>query len=518
MKRRTFLQTTGAVTLPVLVNGMNISTLAKSSLFSAVNNESDRVLVLVQLNGGNDGLNTLLPVDQYDKLASVRENILIPENQLISLTDTLSLHPTMQGVQSLYDDAKLAIIQSVGYPNQNRSHFRSTDIWTSGSPAEEFWTTGWLGRYLEDLHPTFPEGYPNEEHDDPFAISIGSIVSETCQGTAANFSLALSDPFSLSPLAEGEGSEVPDTPYGEELQFLRTTIAQTNAYSENILTAAESGNNVASYPDDNRLAQQLKNVALLISGGLKTKVYVVSLGGFDTHANQIEGNDPTNGEHATLLATVAQAMEVFQNDLQQLGLDERVISMTFSEFGRQIRSNDALGTDHGDAAPLMVFGSCVNPQIFGDNPEIPDSVEVQEGVPMQFDFRDIYGSILMDWFEVEESKVRALLYQEFQHIPILNPCTTVTNTNDVLHLDALNTKNYPNPFRDWTTIEFECERAFVRLSIFNAQGSELQVLVNKEISAGTHRVRFDGSQLPAGNYYYRLQVGNRQKTKHMVKI
>ncbi|MCI5083419.1 MAG: hypothetical protein MRY78_17100, partial [Saprospiraceae bacterium] len=154
MKRRTFLQTTGAVTLPVLVNGMNISTLAKSSLFSAVNNESDRVLVLVQLNGGNDGLNTLLPVDQYDKLASVRENILIPENQLISLTDTLSLHPNMQGVQSLYDDAKLAIIQSVGYPNQNRSHFRSTDIWTSGSPAEEFWTTGWLGRYLEDLHPT----------------------------------------------------------------------------------------------------------------------------------------------------------------------------------------------------------------------------------------------------------------------------------------------------------------------------------------------------------------------------
>lgn len=518
MKRRKFLQTTGAASLPILLNGMNVSTMSKSSLFSSINNDSDRVLVLIQLNGGNDGLQTIFPIDQYDKLAAVRQNIIVPENQILSLTDTIGLHPTMSGVQSLYDDAKLAIVQSVGYPNQNRSHFRSTDIWTSGSPAQEFWTTGWLGRYFEDLHPIFPEGYPNEENGDPFAITIGNIVSETCQGAAANFSMTLSDPFNLAPLAEGEPGELPDTPYGDELQFLRTSIAQTNAYADTVLSAAEGGNNVATYPDENGLAQQLKNVALLISGGLKTKVYVVSIGGFDTHANQVQANEPTVGEHADLLSRVSEAMAVFQSDLQQLGLDERVISMTFSEFGRQIRSNDAFGTDHGDAAPLMVFGSCVNPEIIGDNPQIPDEVAIQEGVPMQYDFRDIYGSILMDWFEVEESKVRSLLHQEFQHIPILNPCSDVTSTDDIITVDPLETANYPNPFRDWTSIHFNCENAFVRLSIFNAHGSELKVLINKHLPAGKHEVRFDGSQLPAGNYYYRLQVGNHLKTKHMVKI
>ena len=519
MKRRKFLQASGAaVSLPILLNGMNVSTMAKSSLFSSINNDSDRVLVLIQLNGGNDGLQTLIPLDQYDKLANVRQNIIVPENLLLSMTDTIGLHPVMGGIQSLHDEGKLAVIQSVGYPNQNRSHFRSTDIWTTGSPAEEFWTTGWLGRYYDDLYPGFPEGYPNEECPDPFAITIGNIVSETCQGESANFSLTLTDPFSLSPLAQGEDSEIPDTPYGEELAFLRTTIAQTNAYSDTVLAAAEGGNNLVTYPDDNRLAQQLKNVALLISGGLRTKVYVVSIGGFDTHANQVVNGEPTVGEHADLLSDVSEAMAIFQADLQALGIEERVVSMTFSEFGRQIRSNDAFGTDHGDAAPLMVFGSCINPQVFGENPEIPEVVQIQEGVPMQYDFRDVYGSILMDWFEVEEEKVRSLLHEEFQHIPVIDACDSITNINSPISLEPLDTINYPNPFRDWTTIRFTSERAFVRLSIFNSLGSELKVLVNKELPAGVHEVKFDGSQLAAGNYYYRLQVGNRHKTKHMLKI
>jgi uncharacterized protein (DUF1501 family) len=519
MKRRKFIQAAGtAISLPILLNGFRLSAMPRQSIFNTINEESDRVLVLIQLNGGNDGLNTVLPLDQYDRLANTRSNILIPENNILGLSDTVGLHPAMGGLRSLYEDAKLNIVQSVGYPDQNRSHFRSTDIWTSGSPATETWQTGWLGRFLQSGHPAYPEGYPNAEVPHPFAITIGSIVSETCQGTAANFSLTLNDPFSLAPLTQSEPGEVPATPYGQELTFLRTTIAQTNAYGSVITAAAESGNNLAAYPEGNRLAAQLKNIALLISGGMHTKVYVANIGGFDTHANQVQENDTTNGEHAELLLQLSEAIAAFQADLQQLGLDERVITMTFSEFGRQIRSNGSLGTDHGSAAPLLVAGKCVNAGIIGYNPEIPQEVEPQEGVPMQYDFRDVYGSILMDWFEVPEAEVRSLLHQEFQHIPILDPCQSPVDTQQALPAEPeIELQAFPNPFREGATIRFYSQGEWARLSVFNSLGNEIRVLVNNRLPAGQHDFRFDANGLPSGNYYFRLQLGGRQRTKGVVK-
>jgi len=520
MKRRSFIRTAGAaVTLPMLLNGMKVSAMPRTSIFNSINNESDRVLVLIQLNGGNDGLNMVIPRDQYDNLANVRGNIMLPENSLLNLSDTTGLHPVMTGIRSLYDNDRLTIVQAAGYPDQNRSHFRSTDIWTSGSPSNEFWTTGWLGRHFDGLYPGFPVGYPNDTYPDPFAITMGNLVSETCQGVVANYSLTLNDPFSLGVLAEGEPGSVPDTPYGNELTFLRTTISQTNAYSEVVSAAANNGANMAAYPEDNRLAQQLKNVALLIAGGLQTKVYVVTLGGFDTHANQVQQGDVSTGEHAELLATLSEAMAAFQQDLGLLGIEQRVISMTFSEFGRRIRSNDSLGTDHGTAAPLLVFGSCVNSQILGESPEITASVDADEGVAMQHDFRDIYGSILMDWFEVSESDVRSLLYQDFQHLPILQVCaTTSTQPEANLNQDALEVAAYPNPFQNWTTISFRSGNEWCKLSVFDAAGNEIRVLSNQRISAGEHQIRFEAHDLPAGSYYFRLQLDGRQKTRKLVKI
>ncbi len=518
MKRRHFLHTTGAVvSLPVLLNGMKVGTLPKTALFNNMNLENDRVLVIIQLNGGNDGLNMIIPIDQYDNLASARANILLPENSILPATDVTGFHPIMTGVKSLYDDGKLGIIQSAGYPDQNRSHFRSTDIWTSGSPAGEFWTTGWLGRYFEERNPDFPENYPNSDFPDPFAITMGSTVSETCQGTVANFSMTLNDPFSLSALTEGEPGDVPNTPYGEELTFLRTAIAQTNAYSENITTAAEQGNNLVAYPDDNRLAQQLKNVALLMSGGLQTKVYVVSLGGFDTHANQVDINDATIGGHANLLGTLSQAIKVFQDDLQQLGLEERVIGMTFSEFGRKIKSNDSFGTDHGTAAPLIVFGSCVNPQILGDNPEISPQVAASEGVAMQYDFRDIYGSILMDWFEVDETEVTSSLHPEFTYLPILRNCSATTSTDTVIKPD-LDLRSSPNPCRNMIRFQFTTTQEYGRLAIFDAMGSQIKVVFGQKLAPGAHEVTVDTSQLPAGTYYAHLQLEGRQRTSRFIKM
>jgi uncharacterized protein (DUF1501 family) len=519
MKRRDFLKTSTAVSLPLLLNGFGVKAMARSALFNAFNGDSDKVLVLIQLNGGNDGLNTILPIDQYDKLANARGNILIPESSALLLDGgETALHPAMTGIKGIYDNARMAIVQGVGYPNQNRSHFRSTDIWTSGSPAEIAWNTGWLGRYLDLDHSSFPDGYPNSEYPDPFAITIGSLVSSTCQGIGANYSLAITDPFTLSQLATGGEDIVPNTPYGDELTFLRQTILQTNQYAGVISDAANAGSNMAGYPADNALAQQLKNVALLMAGGLKTKIYVVSLGGFDTHANQVQNNDPLLGDHANLLQTLSDAVAAFQQDLQLLGLEERVVTMTFSEFGRRIRSNDSLGTDHGSAAPLMVFGSCINAGILGDNPDIPAQAGVEDGVGMQYDFRNIYGSVLMDWFEVPEDTVKELLFEDFQYIPVIQPCSPTSTSDVAVQPETVDLFAYPNPFRSQATIRFTSGHERVRLSVFDAMSCERAVLFDKVLPAGQHEVPFDGHKLSPGTYYVRVQMeGGRQKTKVLVK-
>jgi uncharacterized protein (DUF1501 family) len=501
--------------LPMLLNGFKLRAMPKSSIFSAISNENDRVLVLIQLNGGNDGLGMITPLDQYDKLANARGNILIPQGSLLDVGFSQAFHPSMGGLKSVFDEGKMAVVQAVGYPNQNRSHFRSSDIWTSGSPANENWTTGWLGRYFQEGQPNFPIGYPNAEYPDPFALTLGGNVTETCQGTAANFSMAVNDPFNLSPLSTGGSDTPPNTPYGEELTYLRQTIASTNAYSDGITEAANSGANMAVYPDDNGLAQQLKNVALLIAGGLQTKVYVCNLGGFDTHAGQVV-LDPTLGTHSELLQLLSDAVTAFQQDLTMLGLEKRVVTMTFSEFGRRIRSNASLGTDHGDAAPLMLFGSCVKPGFTGESPEIPANPAVQEAVAMQYDFRNVYGSVLMDWFEVAEDDVKNLLFPDFSYIPLVDGCnvsaTTEAPAPEIMILP------YPNPFNRQMNVAFKSGNEHVRLSLFNGAGQELKVLINKRLNAGEHTITFDSEDLPSGSYYFHLRLENgRQKTKLVVK-
>ncbi len=505
-----------AVSLPIALNGMGLRVIPRRALYSLINPDSDRVLVLIQLNGGNDGLNTIVPLDYYDQLANARPNILLPQSSLLQVDDLHAFHPTMTGLKAVYDDAGLTVVQSVGYPNQNRSHFRSNDIWTSASAADEIVTTGWLGRWLQQLYPGFPQDYPNADFPDPFAIAMGSTVSATCQGTIANFSMAITDPTNLGSLLEGIDDEVPNTPYGEELLFLRQSIAQTNAYTDVVTNAANLGANTVDYPQDNSLAQQLRNVALLISGGLRTKIYVVNLGGFDTHANQVDASDPTQGIHAQLLQSLSDAIKLFRDDLKNQGLDQRVVGMTFSEFGRRIHANDSLGTDHGDAAPLLVFGTCINPGFLGDNPEIPDQVEISEGVAMQYDFRNIYGSILIDWFEVSEADVKDLIFEDFQYIPVLNPCLTTDTQGSAKQ--PVEARAFPNPFSQRTTIEFTSVHERVRLSIFNNMGQLMEVLFDKTLPAGTHQVSWDASNYPTGNYYFHLQLADgRVKTRPLIK-
>ena len=464
MKRRTFLKNSSALTIPGMVGGLPVAALRNSRLSTLINGDSDRILVLVQLIGGNDGLSTLIPIDQMDNLAQVRSNMLIPESQLLNISDDLGFHPVMTGFKDLYQDSKMSIIQSVAYPDQDRSHFRSSDIWNSGSAADEFITNGWLGRYFENRFANYPTDYPNADCPHPFALTIGNSVSETCQGIGGNLSLAINDPTNLNQLSSPVNNALADGCASENLDFLVTAIQQTNLYSEVITDIYEDGNNLSSlYGDDNELAQSLKTVARLIAGGLQTKVFVVSLGGFDTHANQIQGDSPIVGEHADLLQTLSSAIHAFQDDLSLLGLEDRVLGMTYSEFGRRIRSNDSLGTDHGTAAPLFIFGKCVRAGVNGNNPVIPPDAEIKEGVPMQYDFRSIYGSVLMDWFGVEESEVNGIFANhDFQYISIADSCNSVA-TKDQNENQAFELNVWPNPFSKTFNVSFENRYDWIKI-------------------------------------------------------
>jgi uncharacterized protein (DUF1501 family) len=513
MKRRNFLRNSALTTVPVMLNGMKLGAVPFPLLFGQ-GPDNDRVLVLIQLNGGNDGLNCIIPVDQYSALSVLRTNILIPESSVLPIESGLGMHPSMLKLQQLYQDGKMGIVQGVGYLDQDRSHFRSTDIWTSGSEATEYLTTGWLGRYFYDGHADYPEGYPNSEYDAPFALTMGSLVSETCQGPLTNFSLALNDPFALAPLAEGEMGDFPDNNYGRELRFLTDAIAQTNAYASVIIDAAENGNNQATYPDANRLATQLKNVALLIAGGLKTKVYICSLGGFDTHSAQV-GTDTTTGDHATLMLQLSEAVAAFQEDLKLAGKDEKVLTMTFSEFGRQIRSNDSMGTDHGSAAPLLLFGSCVKPGVLGDNAQITVDSDSQEGVAMQYDFRSVYATVLKDWIGMDEATIFEILHPEVQFLPLIEGCSLSTAIQQEVFTDV-HFKLFPNPASQFTTMEWLSTGQSWSASLLDKWGHEVYSWTGPKGSKQLMAQRVNLPAVPSGHYYINLRQGNQSVTRGIV--
>jgi uncharacterized protein (DUF1501 family) len=341
MKRRKFLRAgLGTALLPTVINGFSLKAFAAESplarLLGATDN--DHVLVIVQLNGGNDGLNTVIPIDQYSNYYNARTNVAIAENKILQLdaiTNT-GLHPAMAGMQAMYNEGKLGIVQAVGYPQPNFSHFRATDIWMTASNSNEVITSGWGGRFLDFEFPNFPIGYPNSDMTDPLGIQIGSVTSTVFQGPSVSMGMSITDPTSFYNLINGVEDPAPNTPAGNELKYIRLVAMQTNLYADVVKDAALSVTQQSAYPNNNSLADQLKIVARLIKGGLKTKIYMVSYTGFDTHSLQVDSNDTSIGRHATLLANVSGAIAAFQADLKYLDIEDRVMGLTFSEFGRRI--------------------------------------------------------------------------------------------------------------------------------------------------------------------------------------
>ena len=503
------------MTLPVLLKGMEVTAIAKSSLATLINPEDDRVLVLVQLNGGNDGLNTFIPLDQYDALVKARGSIVLPTSDVLKISDTQGFHKSLAGFETLYKNGQMAVVQSVGYPNQNRSHFRSTDIWTTASDSEQYISTGCLGRYFDLNYPGYPDGYPNENNPDPFAITLGFVVSETCQGQSTNYSFTVNSEADIKTLNETVPGSTDGSCHSGELSYLRDVVRQTNAYSARVLEAFENGNNLVTYTEGNTLAQQLKIVANLISGGLKTKIYVVSQGGYDTHANQVVSGDPISGEHADLLNVLGTAIREFQDDLIALGIEKRVVGMTFSEFGRRIKANDSFGTDHGTAAPLFVFGSCVNAGVFGQNPQISDPIDPEEGVAMQYDFRSVYASLLMDWFNTSQEDIEKVLFRDFQRIPFLKDCAVSTETQDIA---SFKIGLAPNPAGNYVHLQFESSGGWTDIDVYDVRGYTVKSISSQKLAKGAIKMSVDLDNLPQGMYFMRVAQGATIATAKFIKI
>ena len=523
MKRKDFLRSTvtGAI-LPTVLNGFSLKSFAEDSPLAKLlsgSEENDHVLVIVQLQGGNDGLNMVIPLDNYRNYYNARSNVAIAENKVLSIkgNNHTGLHPAIAGLKALYEEEKLGIVQSVGYPEPSFSHFRATDIWMSASASSEVLLSGWGGRFLDYEYPNFPLGYPNSSMPDPLGIQIGSVTSLVFQGSSASMGMSISDPTSFYKLVNGVESTVPDTPAGKELQYVREVAKQTSAYSIVVKNAALKVNQQANYPTGNPLADQLKIVARLVKGGLKTKIYMVSYGSFDTHSLQADTADTSIGRHAILLKNVSDAIKAFQDDLKFLNIEERVIGMTFSEFGRRIKSNASAGTDHGAAAPLIVFGTNAVNLIQGKNPDIPDNATVNDNIPMQYDFRSVYASLLQDWLCVKQEDLQKIMLKNYQNIAMIKTtaCSPAVPNNSGKNLVS----NYPNPFNESTTISFTTASGHTLIQIMNTLGQVIATPLDKVYPiAGTFTITWQSGSLPIGVYYCRLQNGNVQQVKGMLKV
>ncbi len=526
MNRRKFIKNASiGAALPNMFGKYGAAAIALSPWLKSLVNpatETDHVLIIIRLGGGNDGLNTVIPLDQYSKLSAARSNILIAENKVLKLNGTTAtgLHPAMTGMQTLYNEGKMRIVQGVGYPSQNFSHFRSTDIYMTGSDSDQSLTSGWAGRYLSTEYPNFPTGFPNTTMPDPLAIQLNE-MSLTLEGTASNMGVTVSDPNNPYNFLDDTNNILTGN-MGDELNYLRTTAKQSDKYGEIVQAAYARAANVTTYPTANKLADQLKIVARLIKGGLKTRVYMVQLTGFDTHSGQVDAANPSTGvggSHAALLQDLSDGIFAFQRDIEAMRLQDRVLGMTFSEFGRRILSNGSVGTDHGAAYPMFLFGKRLFGGLSGTNPQIPTTVTSNSNVPMQFDFRSVYASVLQDWFCVNSTDLQTILLRNFQKLPIINSPSCITDTHDLNVAAGIKMiSNYPNPFDFGTTIDFETKGGFTSVQIFDTEGRLLATPVSGNYTEGKYKVYYNGGHLPAGVYYARLQNNAISQLRTMLKV
>jgi len=509
MKRREFIKNLGLVTgagaVTLSVAGIPIKAFAKP--FMNIQSANGKILVLVQFKGGNDGLNTIIPFEDpvyYTK----RPLIGIPKANVVQLTNLTGMHPALNPLKALYDNNKMTVIQNVGYPSPNRSHFRSTDIWLSASDSNQYLYDGWIGRYLLKTFPDFPNVPPPH----PMAIQLGSVQSGVFDSAQGGLAVSFDNPDAFYTLVNGisaDNDPPPATIAGEELKFLKEVAALSVQYAAVIKEKADLQTNKATYPSTT-FASQLKIIADLIAGGLTTPVYLTTLDGFDTHSGQLVQQDK-------LLGYFSNAVSAFQQDLELFGIADKVVLLTFSEFGRRVNENGSQGTDHGTAAPMFLIGKNTQGGIFGANPNLTD-LDSNGDIKFVNDFRSIYATILKDHFGMPVAEIDQILIKHFETYPLLNSTTEVKYNFEIPTNFDLK-QNYPNPFNPVTKIEYSlAQTGDAKLIVYDLLGRKIDTIVDAYQSAGSYAVNFNGNKLSSGTYLYSLEIGKEKIVKKMTLV
>ncbi len=356
----------------------------------AINKLGYKRLVIVQLSGGNDGLNTVVPY-RNDLYYKARPTLGIAKDQVIKLNDALGLHPSLTPLKRLYDDGHLSIINNVGYPNPIRSHFRSTDIWHTATDSNRYSQSGWIGRYLDN--------YAKSPHN---AIEIGDSLSLAMKGERMN-AIATQNPkmsffMSRDPYFKRIHDHKNDAHLSEHnLGYLYKTMIAAESSAKYIHETSKTYTSKNQYPD-NKFAKQLKTTARFINARLDTKVFYASLGGFDTHVNQ-------KAKQKQLLGVYANSIAAFVDDLKANNTFKDTLILTFSEFGRRVKQNANVGTDHGTANNVFVIGGQLKKQGIYNNIASLSDLDDNGDIKFEIDFRTIYATVLNKWLEVDDAAV-----------------------------------------------------------------------------------------------------------------
>lgn len=362
-----------------------------------------KVLVVIQLSGGNDGLNTVVPYGN-DLYYQKRPSLAIPKNEVIRLNDMQGLNPAMKALREVHDQGWMNIINDVGYPNPDRSHFRSMDIWHTGSDAGQYLSTGWIGRYLDSECAACKSPHNAIEAGEALSLALkGKSKKGIAVTNPAQLYRTTREPF-FNEMAEVAGQEHLSE---DNLGYLYKTMIETYSSAEYIQENSRAYKNRAEYPAS-PFSNQLKLIARFINSGLNTRVYYVSLSGFDTHVGQA-------GRQERLLKMYAEGLSAFLKDLKKQGNLDNTLVMTFSEFGRRVEQNASNGTDHGTANNLFLFGGKLKkPGIFNAAPDLGD---LRNGdLKFKVDFRNVYASLLDKWLEVSDT---AVLNKKFAKIGLV---------------------------------------------------------------------------------------------------
>ncbi|TPN83906.1 DUF1501 domain-containing protein [Aquimarina algicola] len=514
--RRSFLQAMGLVgggsmmlaNTPLSVSRPSPLSLALSEV------ENDNILVIVRLQGGNDGFNTIIPVYDYDTYANARPLIKIPPSEFITLNEDFAMPKPMNKLERVWGDGQMKVVHGVGYDDSSLSHFRGSDIYANTNLVEDD-RTGFMGRYFNEIYPDFFFNPPAS----PPSIQIGSIGNLIFRGPQNDFSFAVSSPQRLTQIIENETfynlNGLANCTYDDKVRFLREATNTTFNYAEVISAAFERSSEYTggTYLDDS-LGRQFRIISRLIRGGLGTKVYLVTLGGFDTHNNQIQ-------RHQTLLNSFSEGLSTFYDDLTAAGWDDKVLTMTTSEFGRRFKENGSLGTDHGTAAPTMFFGSPLNGNGFvGEHPDM-SSLTRGGNVIETTDFRQVYATVMKEWLCIDEGTVGKVLLEgsPLESLDLGFNCSGTSSSG--LPTDGESLTHIPTYSDNQTFITIiSPQTTHIDVELFNAVGQKVATLSNDMLMERAELIinvkEAANTKLSTGPYIYRIKTNSGNFSKSII--